>query len=476
MRKFLLLVVLLTAWGFSLKAQDAKKWSLRECVNVALENNLSIKRSLYGVQNTEVLKTQAMAAFLPTLNAGGSYGENFGRAVNPVTNLFVTRNSNNINVQGTASWTLFNGLRIQNTFRQTQKDVAASNADLSKAKNDVMLNVVTYYINVVGNKELHENAKYQLSSSQQQLERIKKQVSAGALSISNQLNQEAQVATNEVNLINQENALNLSLLQLKQSMQLPASTPLDVEVPDLQTQDLILSLTSEDVYQLALVNMPEIKSSKLKVESADFALRANKGNYYPRLSFNAFAQSNYSSLSDAPRSRPNGSFVNTPIGFTAAGDVVYTQTPTTEVYSDSYGRRDQLKDNLFKGFNLQLNIPIFNGLQTRTSVQRSAINKELASITVRETENTLRQSIETSYNDASAASKTYSASLKQVAAQEEAYRMNKQRFEIGALNIVEFQISENDLFRAKSDLTRAKYNFIFKKKVLDFYQGKEIEL
>ena len=459
------------------KTEDVKKWTLQECVNVALENNLRVKRSLYGVQSSESFLLQSKAAFLPTVNAGGSYGENYGRALNPVTNLFVNRNSNAINVQGTASLLLFNGLRLQNSFRQSQRDVAASNADLNKAKNDVILNVVTYYINVIFNQELFENAKYQLRSSEQQLERIKKQVAAGALSISNQLNQEAQVATNEVNAINQENALNLSLLQLKQSLQLPASTPVQVEVPDLQAEDLVLSQTAEEIYQISLSTMPEIKSAILKVQSAEFALKSNKGSYYPRLSLNASAQSNYSSVSDGPRSQADGTFSNTPIGFVSStGELVYTQTPNTVQVSNSYGRIDQLKDNLFKNVNLQVNIPILNGFQTRMAVQRAAINKELASITVTETENTLRQSIETAYNDATAAAKTYTSSTKQVNAQQEAYRMNKQRFELGGLSFVEYQVSENDLFRAKSDLTRAKYNFIFKKKVLDFYQGKQIEL
>jgi len=124
---------------------------------------------------------------------------------------------------------------------------------------------------------------------------------------------------------------------------------------------------------------------------------------------------------------------------------------------------------------LQLNIPILNGLATRANVQRSKINKSLAEVAIQENENTLRQAIETAYNDAVAASKSYTSSLKQVKAQEEAYRINKQRYEIGAINFVEYQVSENDLFRSRSDLTRAKYSFIFRKKVLDFYQGKPIE-
>ena len=491
MRKTLLLIcTLLTGFGAmaqevkaqEVKTEDIKKWTLQECVNVALENNLRVKRSIYAVQNAESFYTQSKAAFLPTVNVGGSVGDNYGRALNPVTNLFVNRNSNAINVQGSASLLLFNGLRLQNSFRQTQKDVLASNADLNKAKNDVILNVVTYYINVIFNQELFENAKYQLNSSEQQLERIKKQVAAGALSISNQLNQEAQVATNEVNLINQENALNLSLLQLKQSLQLPASTPMQVEVPELQAEDLVLAQTAEEIYQIALGTMPEIKSSILKVQSAEYALKSNKGNYYPRLTLNASAQSNYSSLSDGQRSISNGirsidiTNPQNAIGETSTGVQIFPYTYGTTVVSEKYGRIDQLQDNLFKNISLQLNIPIFNGLQTRMSVQRSVITKELADITVKETENTLRQSIETAYNDATAAAKTYSSSNKQVNAQQEAYRMNKQRFELGGLSFVEYQVSENDLFRAKSDLTRAKYNFIFKKKVLDFYQGKQIEL
>ena len=138
--------------------------------------------------------------------------------------------------------------------------------------------------------------------------------------------------------------------------------------------------------------------------------------------------------------------------------------------------RAQLSDNIFKTFNLQLSVPLFNGLQTRAAVQRAVVNKKLAEVSRQESENTLRQSIETAYNDALAASKSYAASVKQVNARNEAYRMTKQRFEIGASNYVEYRISENDLFQAKSDLARAKYNFIFRKKLLDFYQGKSITL
>ncbi len=465
--------------GFAAYPQQPNKaLTLQECVTIALENNLRVKRGYYNLRGSQINLTQSKAAMLPSINGGGAYGKNFGRALNPVTNQFINRNSNTVNLSGTGSVTLFNGLRIQNTIRQSAADYEATNQDLAKAKNDVIVNVVTLYTNVVFNKELFANAQFQLTSSQEQLDRIKKQVMAGALPKSNELNQEAQVATNEVNLINQENALNLSLLQLKQAMQVPGSSALDVVIPPIELEDLVLTQTPDQIFDISLQTMPEIKSALLRMLSADYALKAAKGSFYPRLSLNGSMQTNYSNVSKLQSVTQDGTYSVTqfPIGRSAVtNEEILGYQYNSTVLTNNYLFKDQLKDNVFKGLNLQLNIPVFNNLQTRSTVQRAAVSKEVASIAKQETENILRQSIETSYNDALAASKTYNASLKQVNAREEAYRMTKQRFEIGAANYVEFRISENDLFQAKSDLARAKYNFIFRKKLLDFYQGKTIE-
>ncbi len=477
MRKVLLLfiTVLTGAMGYG---QEARTLTLKECVDIALEKNLRIKRSIYNVETFRANMMQAKGAFLPSFNGSASYANNYGRALNPTSNLFVDKNSTTISPSLNSSLTIFNGLRIQNTFRQNQRDILAADYDLQKAKNDAILNVVTLYTNVIFNQELFENAKYQLNSSQQQLDRIKKQVEAGALSVSNQLNQEALVATNELNAINQENVLNLSVLQLKQAMQMPASESIQVEIPDLQMEDLILDKNAEAIYQIATQSMPEMRSALLKVESANLALKASRGNYLPRLTLNGSVSSNSSSLNSHNSFVPDGTYTtgSTPIGVALpSNDNVYALTPGGQLVQSEYTHKDQLGDNIFKNLSFQLTIPILNGFSTRANVQRNIINQELANVAVKETENTLRQSIETAYNDAAASARSYSSSVKQVNAQQEAYRMNKQRFEVGALNIIEYQVSENDLFRAKSDLTRAKYNFIFKKKVLDFYQGKPID-
>lgn len=459
-------------------AQEVKKWTLKECVDLALEKNLRIKRGVYGVETAKANLLQAKGQFLPTLNAFGSYTKNYGRALNPTTNLFVDRNSTTISPSVSGNLPLFQGLRIQNSFRQSQRDMEASNEDLQKAKNDVILNVVSLYINVIFNKELFENSKYQLNSSLQQLDRIKKQVEAGSLAMTNQLNQEATVATNELNTINQENALNLSILQLKQAMQLPASEPLDVDIPEIPAEDLVLDNNAEAIYQMAVATMPEIKASLLRVQSAEYALKANRGSYVPRLGLAASVSSNSSDLNTRRSVTSDGTYTvgTTPVGQTGvSNDFVYPLNYKTTIVEEKYTHSQQLEDNVFRNFSLQLNIPILNGFATRSSVQRAKINRELAEITVKETQNTLRQTIETAYNDALASVRSYNATTKQVHAQEEAFRMNKQRFDVGALSIIEYQVSENDLYRAKSDLTRAKYNFIFRKKVLDFYQGKPIE-
>jgi outer membrane protein len=451
--------------------------SLHECIQVALDNNLTVKRGVYNVETNRVNLLQAEGLFLPTLSASSSFGQNYGRNLNPVTYQYfngVTRTINPI-IQG--SLTLFNGLRIFRNFQSNQKFLKAADLDLEKAKNDVIINVATDYVTVILNQELYENARVQLLSSQQQLDKIKKQVEAGALSRSNEMNQEAIVATNETNLITQENQLNYSLLILKQAMQVPASNQFTVIIPDLALEDLVIDQTPEEIYKISSQTLPQIKSALLKVDAAQLALQSTRGAYYPRVTLSAAETSNYSSASNQPQVKydPGESLSVQPVGQTASGEPIYAYVQNSHITSNSYGVKDQLQNNIYKNLSLTLSIPILNGFTTRGNVQQAVINRELANITVHETENTLRQSIETAYNNAISAAKTYAAAVKQVKYSEEAYRMTKQRLDNGAANFVEYQISANDLFSARSTLSRAKFNFLLTKKTLDFYQGKSIE-
>ena len=480
MKKIILMSICLISMHLGI-SQDKKIWTLKECIDYALLNNLNVKRSLLTVENSQIGLTQSNFQMLPSINGGSTFGYNWGRSIDPTTNLFSTQRINSFNLNANSSVILFNGFRLVNTYRQNDLDNEASKEDFTKAKNDVILSVITFYTNVIFNKELFSNAESQLATTTQQLERTRRLAEAGSVPRGNVLDLEAQQATNELNLINRENALNLSLLQLKQALQFPASTQMDIEVPVLDIgTEMLLSETSEQIYEAARLTLPEVKSAQLKLQSSILAMKASRGSLYPRLSLNGNLFSNYSSAADRDRFIRDG---GTPI--TVAQQIGYVQGANTPVLTDvqvpsgqlmeGYVLQDQIKDNISRALSLSLQIPIFNGYQTRASVQRSMVSNQQASINLQDTENTLRRLVETAYNDALAAAKTYQSALKQVSARDEAFRMSKQRFDNGAVNFVDYHVSENALFQAKSDLVRAKYDFIFKKKVLDFYQGKSIE-
>ncbi|MBX2969340.1 MAG: TolC family protein [Cyclobacteriaceae bacterium] len=472
----ILLAVLVVSSLCSFGQQTKKVWTLRELVDYAVSSNLTVKRSNYSVRTGEINYLQSRMTMLPSLNANGNYGFNWGRNIDPTTNLFVEQRINSINANVSSSLLLWNGFRLFYAMKQSEVELEAVSQDLVKARNDVILNVITLYLTVVFNKELYANAEYQLGSTREQLERTKKLVEAGALPRADALNLEAQHATNELNLIQRENALNLSFLQLKQALQLPASTEMDVELLNVDLNDQGINKSADEIFEIAVLSMPEIQAARLRQKSSAFALRSTRGNYYPRITLNGSLSTLYSSARQEAILE-GSTLVPREIGYLQnnPAELVYTDVLVNQFSFQTVGYQEQFKNNLGKGLGINLQIPIFNGLQTRSAVQRAAISRELANITVLENENILRQSVETAYNDALAASKTYQSAQKQVGARDEAFRMTKQRFELGAVNFVEYQVAENDLFQAQSDLLRAKYDFIFKKKILDFYQGLPLE-
>jgi outer membrane protein len=481
MKKYLL-ILFLSVSMFATGQQTEKVWTLRECVDYAVANSLNVKRSVYSRETGEINYRQSKYQMLPSLNANGNYGFNWGRNVDPTTNQFIEQRIASANMSLSSSLLLWNGFRQFYAMKQNGMEYAALSQDLIKAKNDVILSVITLYMSCIFNKELLSNAQSQLSSTQQQLDRTRKLAEAGSVPRANVLNLEAQHATNELNLIQRENALNLSLLQLKQSLQLPASTPMQLEVPVVEVEkDFVLGQSAEEIFTTAMQSMPEIKAAQLRKKSAEYALRSARGNFYPRLTLNASMSSIYSDA--RVEFLPDGTFssVNAPqqpfnqIGYIpSTGEAIYATRLEAGGRFREVSFNRQYNDNLGRSLGLNLNIPIFNGFSARSSVQRSIIAREQAHVNAVQQENTLRQTVETAVNDALAAQRTYRSSERQVEARDEAYRMTKQRFDAGAVNFVEYQVAENDLFQAKSDLLRAKYDFIFKKRLLDFYQGKPI--
>jgi outer membrane protein len=472
-------------------AQDVQqeKWSLEECIAYALENNLNIKLSEYTVDDSKIQFSQSKAGMFPSANMGGGFTDLWGRSIDPTTNRFTTQEIRSFGLQLSASYTLYGGSQLRNTLKQNRLNMASASFDLEKAKNDVMLNVTLAFLNVILNIELLENAQLQLETTKAQLETTSKQVEFGALPYSNELDLIAQVESNEVQVINADNNVRISYLNLKQLLLLPADTPFEIEIPDIENVAIEEEpTTTTEVFEVAQSIMPEIKSVDLLVESAQVGVKIARGGMDPRLTLGGNMYSNYSSAANRERFviDPDGgsTIVPTQIGYVI--NPLDPAGPTIPVFNDveipagdirdTYPIADQLKDNWSYSLNLNLYIPIFNGSQARSFHQRAKIYADQSKVNAQQVRQNLRQTIEIAYTDAQAASKTYNASIKQVESLEESFRAAEKSYNLGAMNIYDYQVASNNLFRARSDLLRNKYNFIFTSKVLDFYLGKPLSL
>ena len=475
----LILTFLTIGMHSSVMAQTDSLWTLKQCIDYALEHNLSVQNQQLNVELNEVNLQQSKMELTPSLNGNSNYGINWGLSINPVSNIAQQQQQSNGSAGLNASWLIYNGGRVFHTIKQNMALLSNGKNDLEKTKNDIILSIITNYTNVIFNKELLNNAESQFKSTQSQLDRTQKQVAAGALPRSAELDLKAQLANNELNVINGQNTLMLSLLQLKQVMLLQGTSQLEVIVPEIEVDSSMLAdINVNLIFENAQSVMPEIKSADGQVEAAEIGILVAKGNYYPSIRLNAGFNTNYSSIvADRGMFEPDGTIIDYP-----TGDFVGTSAGTPVVRSIQngtivdYPTRQQLADNFGQAIGLSLSVPIYNNMRANSAVQRAKITRERALIQAQQVRQQLRQTIETASSDALSSAKTYVSSFKSVEAQEESFRATKQRYENGAANYTEYQVSENNLYQAKSNLLRAKYNFIFRLKILDFYQGNPIDL
>ncbi|WP_373522051.1 TolC family protein [Aquiflexum sp.] len=429
------------------KAQitDISSLDLETCIETALENNLTLKRSQVNLGIAEATLIGDQGQRIPTLTGGASSGYRWGRSINPVTNQFENNRIGNVNLFGNSNATLYAGQQITNTIKQTKTNIEVEKYNVEATENDITLNVINLFINVVFAKEQLKIAQNQLSTTKEQLIITNKLVDAGSLPLANRLDIQAQNATNELEVINASNTLRIAKLNLSQAMAIPFNNDLDVFAPDLDPEDFLLTQKKPDeIYEISRELMPQIKAADLGVLSAEYGERVAKGGYMPTLGVGISAFSNYID-------QPNFFGVRPEFG-------------------------TQIRNNFSNSANLQLNIPILSNMRNRSNVQRARLQKRLSEIQEQETNLQLRQDIETAYTDAYAARQSYQASQIRVASLEEAFRIAQQRFDAGAINFADYQLGQNNFFNAQADLVNAKYTYIFRVKVLDFYLGNPLKL
>ena len=481
--KLKILIISFLCYSFVSFSQETQEtypqvWTLEECINYALENNLDIQRSELDLQTSEIAWDQSKMQRIPDLSGRASAGRNWGRSIDPVTNLFVSQAINSVNLSASSSVVLFNGLSIHNNIKQNQFSFEASRKQVEVTKNNVMLNIVGFYTNVLFTRELMENARKQLNSIEQQVDRTRIQVEAGALPQANLLDLEAQMATNEFNLVTAENNYQQAKVQLNLAMQLPPEVNVEIEIPDRDVEaDMIMELSALEIYQIALNNMPEIQAADLNLEGSEYGVKSAKGGFYPSVVLSGNIFTNYSDRVDSRTILTGETITNQVVvgQVQNTGELVVTNVDVPVTTEEAYGFPQQIDQNLSQSVSLGVNIPIFNRFSARYDYQRAKINRDRATINKKNSEYLLWQTIQQSYNDVEAAAKSYNSSLQQVRSREESFRVIEKRYNNGAANFVDYQVAENTYFNAQSDLLRAKYDLIFKQKILDFYQGKPLE-
>ena len=454
-----------------LLAHGQSRWTLQQCIDYAKAHNIGLKQA--GITNAinKNNATQSYANSLPSVNAGMSHIYNFGQTIDRFTNQFARGTVLSQNFYLSANLVLWSGFSQYNTIKSTHYNYLSGVEQSKQQEYDLTINVANAYIGAIFSEELLKISKNQFEVTQAQLEQTLKLVNAGAAAKSVEYDIRAQLANEELNITTAENNLQLSLLSLRQIMNLDSVSGFGIEQPPIDIDaNAIIAADVQQIYETALRNMPSIRSGEYAILSAEKNLAAARGRVSPVLSLTGNMGTGTSGLAkDILNARISG---YDPVGFTSAGDTVFSprlayETRTTPFY-------DQFRHNVNKSFGFTLNIPLFNGLQTHTAVKNaklSAYNTKLSQDLVKQT---LYQDIARAYADAKAALNKYHASSASLNAANESFKYAQIKFSTGTISSIDFIASKNRLFAAESNLLQSKYDYIFKMKVLDFFQGKPL--
>ncbi len=476
LRTIFLIIVCFSS--LTLIAQE--KWTLEQCIDYAMEYNLQVKQSELDLEEADINLFGSKMRSLPDLNGNLGYNTSTGRSIDPFTNTIIDRGINSQNASIGAGVPIFNGFEIRNSVNRDKQGLRAASYDLQSVKNDVILDVVTFYTNILFNKELLETAKLRIETTKSQERRVNRQVEIGSLPLANQLQIRQQLANDELEIIRAENNLELSTLQLKQLLQISADVQFDIETPNLpDPEESEVVETASAIYDFALQAQPVIKAAEARKEAAYYGIGVAKSGYYPSISLNAGLSTAYSSAAPAffPVLGSENQVITQQIGFVRLPDgtdypVLAENEVPSEFTENTYW--NQLDFNQRRFLGVSMNIPIFNKFQVRNNVERAIINQKRSELQLISTKNQLQQTIEQAYLDVKSAAKAYSALENSLEASELAFQNAEQRLEFGATDAVEYTQIKNDYEQVRSDLVRAKYDYIFKLKVLDFYQGKPL--
>jgi outer membrane protein len=470
MKKLILIASVCILFLTSINAQ--KEWTLDECIIYAHQNNLQIKRQELNSNISEAYYKQSKLSVLPNLNIGASKNLNYGRAVDPYTNDYITENTSSDGFYASSSVNIFNGLQTLNTIKLNKYSFLSSKHDVMKIKNDISVGIATAYLQILFCRELLDIAISQYEVTLLQVEKTRKLVEVGNSAKGELYQMEAQAANEKLNVTNAENQLKMAYLELTQLLDLDTVMNFDIYIPeDLQIDTSYVLKDVMTIYNEALNNLPQIKSAEYALMSKEKSLAVQIGRRSPSLRLQGNYYTGYSSTGarldlDSP--------YDITVGY-VGGDV--NQPVTALGYNtEDYPYFDQIKDNAYKSISIGLNIPIFNQNQINTDISNARISAIDSKYALEQTKQILFKEIQQAHADAIASLEKYKSSTEAVKSNVEAFNYTQQKLDVGLVSSVDYNIAKNDLLKAQSDLVQAKYEYIFKTKILDFYSGKSITL
>lgn len=420
--------------------QAQERWTLRQCIDYAIEHNINVLKTANAAEQSAVETNTAKWARLPNLNGSANQNWSWGRSASPEDNGYSDSKNASTQFNLNTNVPLFTGLELPNQYALSKLSLKAAIEDLNKAKEDVAINVTSSYLQVLFNLELSKVATSQVELSKEQCTRITRLAEVGKASPAEVAEAKARMAQDEMSLVQAENNYQLSLLDLSQLLELPTPEGFTLAQPDTVVNFTPLT-PPDDIYTEALCNKPGIRAAQFRLEGSEKSICIAQSNYYPQLSFGASMGTNYYTL--------NGSA------------------------KDGFGT--QLKNNLNKGLGFNLSIPLFNRLATRNRVRTARLQQTNLALQLDNTKKILYKEIQQAWYNAVAAESKFNSSTAAVTANEESFRLMNEKFNNGKATFVEYNEAKQNLTKSLSDKIQAKYDYLFRTKILDFYKGKEIE-
>ena len=480
------LLFLILAAGMVLPAvaqapDAATPWTLQRCVQYAVEHNLTVEQNVLNARLSQLRLKQSRLSQLPNGNLNGTFGKSFGRSINPTTNQFENGQYNFLSLSGNADLLVFGWFSRRNLIASNGLSAAAANADLVQTRNDISLNVATGFLRALLAQQQIIVSEKQLGLSVKQLDQTREFVNSGRLPELNAAQLESQLATDSATLITAESDYNSAILDLKALLNLDFEMPLELASPpaDAAILPTEISATPDQIYTVAVSRYAAVKSAGLKSKAAFLNEKSLKALRYPQLSLTAQLGNNYANnFRQLSSIALDGTYATSGQYFSQAADgtyiPIYTPNGTPVFTTVPFGT--QIENNFRQIIGINLSVPLFNAWQSQFNVQQARINTLTASVAQRQTDLTLRQNVYRAWNDARNAMQKYYASQRADAAAQRALDFATKRYELGLTNTVEYLITQTSGFKAASAMQSARYDYIFRLKVIDYYLGKELKL